>query len=52
MSGAFCPRFPTCSEVSNEPRLPRCEREDCPGKAKSWSELFRRTDPPDKITKT
>lgn len=33
MSGAHCPRFPECMKVSDQPRLPSCDKQNCPGNA-------------------
>lgn len=32
MSGAVCERFPACMEATNDARVPRCHKSDCPGK--------------------
>lgn len=39
MSGAHCERFPTCLHISDQPRAPKCEKDDCPGKA-TWAPFF------------
>lgn len=32
MSGAHCPNFPVCMNVSDKPQLPTCSKPGCPGK--------------------
>jgi hypothetical protein len=43
MSGCHCPNFPNCMEVSDTPRLPTCEKDDCPGRPRLASILFHTT---------
>jgi hypothetical protein len=42
MSGAHCPNLPACMKVSDQPRLPVCEKAECPGRLSPVSELFVR----------
>ena len=36
MSGAHCERFPVCMVFSEQPRAPRCDKADCPGR-ETWA---------------
>lgn len=33
MSGAHCKNFPACMKISDGPRVPSCDKKDCPGRA-------------------
>lgn len=39
MAGAHCERFPDCMALSDEPKAPKCAKDDCPGKA-TWRDFL------------
>lgn len=54
MSGAHCERFPACMVFSEQPRAPKCDKDDCPGRA-TWAGFFEAAsadskDAPDETT--
>lgn len=44
MSGALCPKFPKCLNSTNQPELPHCDQEDCPGKPHTFFHMLRSAD--------
>ena len=44
MSGALCERFPACSHSTNDATVPKCDKDDCPGR-ETWASFFHHVSP-------